>query len=76
MAEAYFHLNGHTYQLGRRYLEDDGAALEKLRAKIDELVRGLALEPLEVDVVIRGDETTLVVAVTGVQSAALGVAAY
>ena len=76
MAEAYFHLNGHTYQLARHYVEDDGAALEKLRAKVDELVRGLALEPLEVEVVLRGDVVTLLVAVTGVQAAAVGVTVY
>lgn len=76
MAEAYFHLNGHTYELARHYVEDDGAALEKLRAKVDELVRGLALEPLEVDVVIRGDVATLLVSATGIQSAAVGVTVY
>jgi hypothetical protein len=76
MAEGYLHLNGHNYQLSPRYLADDGTALEQLKSKVDELVRGLAIDPLSVHVVLRGDDTELLVAPSGVQCVALGVTVY
>ena len=77
MAEGFLHVNGHNYQLSPRYLADDGTALAQLRTSLDELAGGPpAPSSMRVDVVIRGEDTPLVVTAVGLGCYALGVTVY
>lgn len=77
MAEAFLHLNGHTYDLASGYVSDDGRALEQLRGNLDALVASpQTAPPLQVMVRLRGDVVALRIAPAGVQSVGVGVTVY